>query len=79
MLAMILMIILFQPRYSHSGYFWRMFGTYALAVVFEVFDRPVYDCTGGLVSGHNLKHVCVAAATFWIVLMLRQRHPLSRC
>ena len=77
MLAIVFMMVLFRPHYSHSSYFWRMFGTYALAVVFQALDRPIYDCTG-LVSGHTLKHVCVAAAIFWIVLMLRKRRPLGR-
>lgn len=77
MLAIVLMMLLFRPRYSHSEFFWWMFATYALAVVFEQLDRPIYELTG-VVSGHNLKHVCVAGGIFWIALMLRRRRPLRQ-
>ena len=77
MLAILLMMLLFSPRYSHWGYFWWMFATYALADVAEQFDRPIYRLTAVL-SGHTLKHILVAAAFFWIVLMLRRRSRLAQ-
>ena len=53
-----------------------MFGFYALAVIFEALDRPVYELTG-LVSGHNLKHIFVAAGIGCVLLMLRRRRPVT--
>lgn len=35
---------------------------YVLAKAFEIADRPLWEATGGVVSGHGLKHLAAAAA-----------------
>ena len=40
---------------------------YALAKLMELGDHPIYELTGGLVSGHSLKHL-VAAFAAWPVI-----------
>lgn len=40
---------------------------YGLAKLFELADHAIFDATGGLVSGHSLKHVAAACAA-WPVL-----------
>ena len=32
---------------------------------------------GNLVSGHTLKHLASALGTYWILRMLKTRHPLA--
>lgn len=46
-------------------------GAYALAKALEVGDHAVWQFTGGLVSGHTLKHLVAAAAAWPLVAALR--------
>ena len=43
---------------------------------YDVGDRAVFALTGGLVSGHTIKHVIAALAVYAVVLHLRQRHAV---
>jgi hypothetical protein len=43
---------------------------YAIAKVFEYFDKEIFDLLGGTVSGHSLKHLASAVAVYMIVDML---------
>jgi hypothetical protein len=40
-------------------------------------DRPVFAASGGMISGHSLKHLAAAAATWWVLAMLRAREPVK--
>lgn len=72
-----LIIGLFRPRYSGTGYLAIAFGFYVTAKIFEEFDYSIYRHLGRLVSGHSLKHVTAAIACYWIFKMLQNRHPLN--
>lgn len=71
-----LLLRLYPPRYSGDKDIVVMLGLYLLALLFDVTDRPVFDLSGGLVSGHSVKHVIAALAAFWVVLRLRRRRIL---
>jgi hypothetical protein len=71
-----LLIGLFPPRYSGIGYLAFAFGLYVVAKVFESYDFAVYRDLGRMVSGHALKHVTAGVACYWILEMLRRRHPV---
>jgi predicted membrane channel-forming protein YqfA (hemolysin III family) len=45
---------------------------YVAAKLFELFDRPVLELTGGIVSGHSIKHLLAAVACWVIYRMLVQ-------
>ncbi|MEX8192167.1 hypothetical protein [Comamonas guangdongensis] len=47
-------------------------GLYALAKLLELSDAAVFAATGGLVSGHSLKHVMAAAAAWPVLQALRK-------
>ena len=72
-----LIIGLFRPRYSGTGYLAIAFGCYVAAKLFEEFDYSIYRNLDRLVSGHSLKHVTAAVACYWIFKMLQKRHPLN--
>lgn len=72
-----LIIGFFPPRYSGFRYLATAFALYVAAKLFEVFDSGIYGRLGHAVSGHSLKHVTAAVACFWILMMLRERHPCS--
>jgi len=75
--AIVLLLILRQPR--HSGTIWLMAAVACEIVMaaFERLDHEVFHLTGGLVSGHNLKHVMAGAALALVFWWLRVRTPLS--
>lgn len=73
-LATILVVLgLFDAKYSHRGLIGVGLGWYALAKVFEYFDVGIFEMTGGGVSGHTLKHLSAAAGCATIVWMLKAR------
>lgn len=51
---------------------WPVLLAYGLAKALEGFDGPVLALTGGMISGHSLKHLVAAAAILPIVAALRR-------
>jgi hypothetical protein len=49
---------------------------YAIAKIAESADRQIFSL-GQIVSGHTIKHLCAAAAGYWILRMLKRRKPIS--
>jgi len=76
LVAILLFIALFPPRYTRGADFLVSLAIYALAKVFEAADRPVF-ALGGIVSGHTLKHITAAISAYWILRMLKLRRPIS--
>jgi hypothetical protein len=68
-----LLLWLYPPRYSGGRDILAVIGLYLLALLFDFTDRPVFALTGGLVSGHTLKHVVAALAALWVVHHLQRR------
>lgn len=75
MVAVPLMLVLRPPRYSSSWRLWLVVALYAVAKLLEVGDVAVFAATG-VVSGHTLKHLMAAVATWQLLVMLRMRRPL---
>ncbi len=75
-LAIVLLLLLYPPRYTHSGLFWAVAGGYALAKLCELLDSPILQLTG-LVSGHTLKHLFAALTAVVVLWMLRLRRPIE--
>jgi predicted membrane channel-forming protein YqfA (hemolysin III family) len=76
MLALLLLLALFPPRYTRGADFLISLGLYALAKIFETADRLIFSI-GGIVSGHTLKHIFAAASAYWILRMLKLRAPVT--
>ncbi len=75
MLALPLMMLLFPPVYTRSRELLVVVLLYAAAKALEHFDVQVWDALGHQVSGHSLKHVVAAAATYVVLDMLKHRAP----
>jgi hypothetical protein len=76
-LVILAMIALFPARYTRSGDFLISAILYAAAKAAEYFDRLAFDATGGIVSGHTLKHLLAAAAVGCLLHMLNLRQPIE--
>ncbi len=71
----LLVAFLFPPRYTRSADLLRAAAAYGAAKVGEVFDAPILALTGGLASGHTLKHLFAALAMALLLAMLLRRAP----
>lgn len=67
-----------QRRYTAAGYLLGMIGVYALCKVAEGLDHQIFALLGGTVSGHTLKHLVAAVATWVLALMLLERRALRQ-
>ena len=76
MLAVVLVMALLPPRYTHRRYFAYALACYAAAKLFELGDAALYAWSGGALSGHSLKHLAAAAGVCVLYAMLRVRRPL---
>lgn len=77
-LILILAILFLYPKpYPPLKIYLGIFAFYALAKLFEHFDRAIYTW-GGLISGHTLKHIFAAISTYGIVIMLNKKINVNR-
>ena len=73
MVALPMICWLFPPsRYTSGKYLAWVIGWYGIAKVLETFDAGVFDLLGNTISGHSLKHLLSAVATYMILRMLVQ-------
>jgi hypothetical protein len=76
--AAIAFLVIFRPA-RHTGTIWlvaAMLCEVAMAVL-ERLDHEVFRLTGGLASGHNLKHVLAGIALAFVFWWLRAREMLT--
>jgi hypothetical protein len=77
MLAIPLMMALFPARYTRTKDMAWLVLWYAVAKALEQWDVAVYRATGGIMSGHALKHLAAALAVAALVMMVARREPLG--
>lgn len=68
-----LLLWLYPARYNGGRNILAVIGLYLLALLLDLGDRPVFALTGGLVSGHTLKHAVAALAALMVVRSLQLR------
>ena len=66
-----------RHRYTAGRYLVWVILWYGLSKALEYFDREVFDLLGHTVSGHTLKHLAAAVATFVVLRMLLSRQPIT--
>lgn len=70
-----LVLLCYRPHWSRGADYWMVGAWYLAAKLLEFFDRPVFNLTG-VVSGHTLKHLAAAIASWQLLRMLRLRARL---
>ena len=74
-LAVLVLFLLYPPRYTGTRY-WVVAGAlYTLAKVFEFADKAIYSA-GAFLSGHTLKHFAAAGACVAILRYFQARRPI---
>jgi hypothetical protein len=74
LIAIPLATVLFKSRYTRGSDIALIIGFYAGAKVLEQLDAQIL-AVGNIVSGHSLKHVAAAGATWAILRMIKLREP----
>ena len=81
-MVLIPLILLLFPAPAFNRGLWQLMGViawYVIAKICEHFDKEIYAITK-FVSGHSLKHLAAAAATWYLVRMFQKNYrtkPLS--
>jgi len=75
-LALLVLFLLYPPKYTGTCYWIIAAGLYALAKVFEFSDHVIFSA-GHLLSGHTLKHLTAAAACFAILRYFETRRLIA--
>jgi hypothetical protein len=76
-LALIVLLLLLYPaRWSHSRYLWIGLAAYAVAKLMDRTDHQVF-AIGHVISGHTLKHLAAAGAIACIARMIQVRRPIN--
>lgn len=68
-----LLLWLYPPRYDGGGKLLAVIGLYLVALLLDLGDDAVFAASGGLVSGHTLKHAVAAFAAWRVLHYLRTR------
>ena len=58
-------------HYTIGRFFGWVIAWYGLSKLLEAFDRDIFELSGNLVSGHSLKHLAAAVATYVVLCMLK--------
>lgn len=70
-------LLAFPSPFSKKVYLWYLVGFYVLAKLLELTDTFWFELTG-VISGHSLKHLSAAIATYWMYHALMHRQPITR-
>ena len=76
-IAVIVLFLLYPPKYTGTRYWIAAAVLYALAKVFEFTDEPIYSAAN-LLSGHTLKHFAAAGACYAILRYFQTRRPIMQ-
>jgi Ceramidase len=74
--ALVALFLLYPPKYTGTYYWIIAAGLYALAKVFEFSDDAIFSA-GQWLSGHTLKHLTAAAASFAILRYFQTRRLIA--
>ena len=78
MLIIPLIFLLFKNLENNKGLYLLVWviGWYIIAKLFEIFDSSIYTYTNVL-SGHSLKHIAAAIATFYMVKFFEIKYIIN--
>ena len=76
--AIAFLLILRQPRHTGTKWLVAALVCEVFMAIFERFDHEVFRLTGGLASGHNVKHVMAGVGLAFVFWWLRSRTMLTK-
>ncbi len=74
LLTIPLILWLFEPRYANSTYDYLFcLAFYFFAKIAESLDKPIFEATKHMISGHTLKHLLASLSMLKFALMVQSR------
>jgi hypothetical protein len=73
---LLLFLALYPARYTNGADLIVSLAIYGIAKIFETVDGAIF-ALGHMISGHTLKHAAAALSAYWILRMLKTRHPVA--
>jgi hypothetical protein len=70
---LLIIIVIYKPTYLQTKYLFYALVFYTLSKLCEYFDKQIYELMGQVVSGHTIKHLLAAIATFFFYILLKRR------
>ena len=67
-----IILLCFNPKYSHCIGYWVLILTYIGAKLFETFDYQIHNFLG-VISGHSIKHVLPALGLYYLIVTYKKR------
>ena len=75
--AILLLVFVPEPRATRAPV-WQSLAAFCAATAFEIGDASVFRATGGLLSGHTVKHVVAALAAAFVLGWFSRRRALAQ-
>jgi hypothetical protein len=75
MVALVVLLVLRRGHTRGAGWLWASVGTAVAMMLAERFDREIFEATGHLASGHNLKHLLAGGVIACMFAWLLNRRP----
>ena len=73
MALLLIIIFIYKPTHLQTKYLLYAFLFYILSKIAEHFDNQIYEWLGHGLSGHTIKHLLAAIATFFFYVLLKRR------
>ncbi len=77
-LSITVILSCFDSEHRQKRFIIAAFASYALALVCDFMDIPIFNLTDGATGGHAVKHLLAALAAYWAYRMLARRSAQPR-
>ncbi len=74
LVAIPIILVLYRGRFNYWPMVLPIYVFFTVAKLTETYDVEIFEAFGGWIGGHLLKHLFMALAGAFIVLMIRSRH-----
>jgi len=71
MFLILIIFLLFNPKYTRTGDYFIALGLYLIAHIFEIFDKIIFNLIS--FGGGAIKHIFSAIAIYWLLRMIQKR------
>jgi hypothetical protein len=73
LLAIPLLLLLYKSTFNMTKEVSLIFLFFGLAKLTETYDKEIYNWLEHTLSGHSLKHLLMAVAGYWMVVLIQRR------
>ena len=73
MALLLIIVFTYKPNQLDTKYILYAFVFYILSKIAEHYDQHIFELLNEIVSGHTIKHLLAAAATFCLYILLKRR------